>query len=294
MCGDIRYYAKEKRERMKSIGFIDYYLDEFHANNYPEWIKNLSNGELEVKYAYAVKDSPLKGGKTTDEWCREKKIQRISSIEELSEISDCINVLSPDNPEKHAELCKIPLKTGKRVYVDKTFSNSGAEAREIFSWAEESGTPCFSASALRFAPEYQKFRNNVKGIVSYGPGAVDNYSIHQIEPIIYLMGSNVKRVKFTGTEDKPSYIIEFTDGRRAIATHHGWDCHFGMVIDGRDGKTYQTNVESDYFGEFVKSMIKFYITGEVEVPHSDTIAVISVREALLKSLQSPDTWTDIK
>ena len=24
---------------MKTIGFIDYYLDEWHANNYPAWIR---------------------------------------------------------------------------------------------------------------------------------------------------------------------------------------------------------------------------------------------------------------
>ena len=30
---------------MIKIGFIDYYLDEWHANTYPEQIKKLSNGE---------------------------------------------------------------------------------------------------------------------------------------------------------------------------------------------------------------------------------------------------------
>lgn len=24
---------------MKKIGFIDYFLDEWHANNYPDWIR---------------------------------------------------------------------------------------------------------------------------------------------------------------------------------------------------------------------------------------------------------------
>lgn len=43
---------------MKKIGFIDYYLDEYHANHYPEMLKELSNGELEVAYAFAVKNSP--------------------------------------------------------------------------------------------------------------------------------------------------------------------------------------------------------------------------------------------
>jgi len=29
---------------MKTIGFIDYYLDQFHANKYPEWIVQASVG----------------------------------------------------------------------------------------------------------------------------------------------------------------------------------------------------------------------------------------------------------
>ena len=47
------------------IGFIDYYLDEWHANNYPELIKELSGGDMEVAYAYGHIDSPI-GGMTTD------------------------------------------------------------------------------------------------------------------------------------------------------------------------------------------------------------------------------------
>ena len=36
------------------VGFIDYYLDEWHANNYPAWIKEASNGEMEVTLAYGL------------------------------------------------------------------------------------------------------------------------------------------------------------------------------------------------------------------------------------------------
>lgn len=43
---------------MQTIGFIDYFLDEWHANNYPEWIKQASGGELQVAYAYGKIDSP--------------------------------------------------------------------------------------------------------------------------------------------------------------------------------------------------------------------------------------------
>ena len=43
------------------IGFIDYYLDEWHANNYPNWIREASDGEMEVSLAYGMIDSPIGG-----------------------------------------------------------------------------------------------------------------------------------------------------------------------------------------------------------------------------------------
>ena len=81
---------------MKKIGFIDYYLDEWHANNYPEYIKRQSNGRYEVCYAYGMIDSPI-GGITNKEWSEKYNIPLLDSIEEVIEKSDLLIVLSPDN-----------------------------------------------------------------------------------------------------------------------------------------------------------------------------------------------------
>ena len=52
---------------MKKVGFIDYYLDEWHANNYPRLLKLNSDDRYEVCYAYGKIDSPI-GGMTNREW----------------------------------------------------------------------------------------------------------------------------------------------------------------------------------------------------------------------------------
>lgn len=278
---------------MKTVGFIDYYLDEFHANNYPKWLNEVSNGELVVKYAYAKIDSPI-GGMTTDEWCEKYGIQRVDTIEELIEKSDCLNVLSPDNPEMHEELCELALKSGKRVYIDKTFAETKASAEKIFAIAEEHGTPCFSASALRFATEYADIdRNEVAGLVSVGPGMLSNYSIHQIEPIVALMGPDALRVRFVGTEQLPAADIEYKDGRVAHFSHHGWGCPFAMTIDMKDGTVKRVEVTSDYFNLFVKSMAAFFMGEEPTVSHADTIGVIALREAVIKASQTPGEWVNV-
>lgn len=278
---------------MKTVGFIDYYLDEFHANHYPQWLQEASGGELEVKYAYGKTASPHTG-MTSAQWCEKYGVELVESVEELVEKSDCINVLSPDNPEMHGELCQLPLKSGKRVYVDKTFSNSRREAEGLFALAEGHGTPCFSASALRFAEELKPVdRSQIAGLVSVGPGPLDNYAIHQIEPILALMGPDVKRVQFTGTAALPAALLEFADGRLAHFSHHGWDCPFGLTLDKKDASTQRVELTSDYFHLFMEEMARFFLGGEPPVPHQDTIAVIAVREALLKASGQPHEWVNL-
>lgn len=278
---------------MKKVGFIDYYLDEFHANNYVGWLDELSKGELKAVYAWAKIDSP-KGGMTTAQWCEKYGVQRLGSIREVVEKSDCLIVLSPDNPEMHEELCQLPLRSGKRVYVDKTFADDRASAIRIFKIAEESGTPCFSASALRFAEEYRGLGNGkIQNIASWGPGPLNIYSIHQIEPVVGLMGPDVKRVQFTGAEEWPAFVIEFTDGRRAALSHHGWECPFTLVVDYADATSKVASVHSDYFLEFVRQMADFFLTGDVKVSHAETVAVISVREAALRAAENPGAWVSV-
>ena len=37
---------------MKKLGFIDFFIDEWHANNYPAWIREAKRGtEFELAYA---------------------------------------------------------------------------------------------------------------------------------------------------------------------------------------------------------------------------------------------------
>ena len=275
------------------IGFVDYFLDEWHANNFPAWLEEASGGEIEIAYAYAMIDHP-NGGMTTDEWCAKFNVLRINSIEELVEISDAIVVLSPDNPEHHEELCKVPLKSGKPVYVDKTFAETKEIARRIFSWAIESGTPCYSASGLRFAQEYLDVgRDKVVNAVSFGAGRIETYSVHQVEPIIYLMGTGISKVMFTGTEQYQSYVCEFNDGRRAIVSHHAWGCPFGMAVVFKDGSAKTLITDDTYAKNFAADMVNFFKTGKASVSPEETITGIAVIEAALKAEKSPGTWVTV-
>ena len=277
----------------KKIGFIDYYLDEWHALNYPQFIKDATDGEFEVAYAYAEMDKP--GGMTTDQWCEKYGVQRLDSIDEVVEKSDCIIVLSPDNPERHWDLCQKPLRSGKRVYVDKTFALEKSTAEALVKLAEDNNTPFFSTSALRFADELKDVdREGICFINSRGPGNFDTYSIHQIEPIVVLMGSKAKRIKSVGSGKYESMVIEFEGNRSIVMSHYGWtNVDFSMLVNYEDGRTVSIPQMSNTFPNFIKAMCDFFKTGDIKAAHDETVAIMGIIEAGNKALANPNTWIEI-
>ncbi|ALS26866.1 Gfo/Idh/MocA family oxidoreductase [Paenibacillus cisolokensis] len=277
---------------MKTIGFIDYYLDEWHANQYPAWIANATGGAMRVAYAYGKKDAD--GGKTNVEWAAEKGVELLDSIEAVVEKSDYLIVLSPDHPDQHEELAELPLRSGKRTYIDKTFAPDRAAALRLFELADKHGTPLFSSSALRFASEYAAAeKQGIDSIYSSGPGRLDNYSIHQIEPIVMLMGAGADRVMYTGTGKFPALLIGYPDGRQASVQHGGWECPFHLTLNYDNGHSAVLKPESDFFQLFIRQLTAFFETGEVPVNPSETVEIISIIEQSLKAVHTPHQWVKL-
>lgn len=277
---------------MKKIGFIDYYLDEWHANNYPGFFEEVAGEEMKVCYAYGEIDSP-KGGMTNKEWAEKYGVELLSSIEEVIEKSDCIIVLAPDNPETHLRLTELPLKSGKPVYIDKTFATKKAEAEAIFANADAHNTPCYSSSALFFSDELKEVdREGITRIVSAGYGVFEIYFIHQIEQVIALMGYDAKRVMYLGENAHDSLLIEFEGNRYAELCRYDHD-PYTMHIGYEDKKGVTIAVKSDFFKNCIRAMADFFNTRKIPVSHEQTLMVVSVIESMKKAKETPFTWVNI-
>ncbi len=274
------------------IGFIDYYLDEWHANNYPSMLTAASGGQIEVAYAYGQIPSPF-SQMTSQEWCRVHKIAFCETIEEVVEKSDALIVLSPDNCEQHEALSRIPLTSRKRTYIDKTFAPDKRSAEAIFEWAEKYGTPCYSASALRFAEEYRTLEGKrIEAMSTWGPNGTETYGIHQLEPILMLMQGTVKRVMALPWGEGVSLLMEWKDGRSASMLCAGGNIPFTAAISQKEGCETIT-VESDYFGAFIRHLAKFLSDGAIPVRHEETVAIMAVREAAITAEKTPGSWVTV-
>lgn len=276
---------------MKKIGLIDYYLDQYHAENYPNWIREASGGEMEVAYAWAKMDSP--SGKSNVDCCRETGVELLSSPEEVIERSDCLIVMSPDHPEMHEELCRLPLASGKLTYVDKTFATDRAAALRLIQMAREGHTPFFSSSALRFAKEYAALeRDRIEAIHSRGPG-LDTYLIHQLEPIISLMGPQVQKIMYVGVGDTPALVLRYRDGRVATIAQLGWECDFSLAVNYRGDHAVVLQGASDFYQRFIQEMVGFFRDGTPRVKAEETLQVITILEYSKKAAEQPDVWVEL-
>ncbi|MBP1994915.1 hypothetical protein [Paenibacillus eucommiae] len=276
---------------MKRIGFIDYFLDEGHANKYPEWIEQASGGTMKVTCAYGKIDAP--NGRDNAGWCRDRGIELLPTIEAVIENSDCLVVLSPDHPEFHEELAWLPLQSGKPTFVDKTFAPDRLTAIKLIEWAAKNGTPFYSSSALRFAPEYaEALGKEIDTVCSQGPGKYANYAVHQIEPIVSLMGAGAKRVMSIGTMLTPALLIEFTHGRQATI-HLIQGSPFLLTLQFEDGHSSRLAAEADFFAAFIDNLVQFFRSGISTVEPEETIAVITLIEYGSKAAQTPYQWIEL-
>ena len=264
---------------MRKIGFIDYYLSEWHANNYPAWIaegcKELG-ADYTVAYAWAELDvSPL-DGVTTDGWCQKHGVEKCDSIEALCEKSDVIVILSPSNPEKHLSYASIALRYGKRTYIDKTFAPDHKTALEIFELAEKYGAPFFSTSALRYATELDAVPSPSHMIVMGGGSNLPEYAVHMAEMVVKKMGVGIKQVTAVPHGTQQFITVDYGDGRLATMIY-GTRMHYTLYMASQEKEAWK-EVTSPFFPALIKDMIRFFDSGEVSFNTEETKEVIRLCE----------------
>lgn len=268
---------------MKKIGFIDFYISEWHANNYPKWIKDCRGDDFEVAYVWAEEYISPVDGRNTDEWCREFGAQRCQSIEELCEKSDYIVILSPSNPEKHLGYAKVALRYGKNTYIDKTFAPDYATAKEIFDIAEQHGTSFFSSSALRYASELDTLGKKAGVTVTGGGSSIEEYIIHQIEILEKLTEVDPREVRVERQGEHYLCSVRDKDGCQSSMIFAP-GAPFGVYAGG------YTAIGSNFFGLLIEDVLRFFESGAVSFDTEQTLRIMKIREGVIKGKDALGQW----
>ena len=280
---------------MKKIGFVDYYISEWHANSYPAWIKEAAekiNKNYEIAYVWAEKDISPFDGRSTDEWCEAYGAKKCETIEELCEKSDVIMILAPSNPETHLGYAEAVLKYGKRTYIDKTFAPDFQAAKKIFELGEKYGAPFFSSSALRYSDAILGLEN-IKYITTYGGGSnFDEYSVHQAEMVITALKRKPLAVKVEKQGKQYITSVKLEDSKEAVMIYSP-DLSFSASSENENGNRVYRSSGKGHFPNLIERIVDFFENGKLPFDSSETLEVMKLREAAIKGTFRLGEWIDV-
>lgn len=272
-----------------NIGFLDHYLDNYHARHFPEWIRSSQYSKrFELAYVYAEKDK--ENGMTTDEYCAEFGMKRAGTPEEVAEKCDCILILAPDETHAHERLAKAAFVSKKPVFIDKVLADDLGAAKRIVSEAEKHGAPLFCASSLRFSKEYEIIpqRKDIDYIAMSGPLTLPMHIIHQIEILVSLMGTGAKRVKNIGTERTPLVIVDYDDAKAHLLV--AGNIPYAATISYKDSTSFVIDEFTDFFQRSTDRMLEFFENTTVNTPLSEALHVVALHTAALTCHRCPGEW----
>lgn len=266
--------------RPKRIAFVDYKLDNFHANVY----LNLLRGDL-AKRGCVVAACTALDEAAGRQWARKNDVPYFADADALAGEADFFLVLAPSNPERHLELCRMVFPFGRPTYVDKTFAPDLASARKIFRLADKYGTAVQTTSALRYTAvqDYaaRVGRANVLAMAAWGGGrSFGEYAIHPVEMVVSSMGAGARRLMRRGTGERSQLLIDFAGGRTAVVNvYTGADTPFAASVTTAGETRYVAVDTSGIFRDTAAAILDFFKTGKPNIDRSESLAIRRILDA---------------
>lgn len=218
-------------------------------------------------------------------------VEIVNSIEELLTKVDAVLLESVDG-RPHLAQARPVFKAKKRVFIDKPFAASYADAREIVRLARESGTAFFSSSSLRYSSDIVALKakpelGGIIGAMTFSPSPTEAhhpdlfwYGIHGVETLFTLMGTGCESVARTNVAGADVVTGKWKDGR--IGTFRGirdGKQDYGAVAFGMKANAgIMPPIKVDYRNLLVE-IIKFFQTGVAPIQPEETLEIMAFMEA---------------
>lgn len=193
------------------------HLGKFHLNNWKEITG------VEIVGFYDPSDT------AAQEVSEKYQIPRFLDADRLMDAVDMVDIVAPTN--FHFELCRLAIRKGKHVFVEKPLAHTMEEARELMKLVKESNIKFQVGHVERFNPAFlavEKMEMNpmfieVHRLAQFNPRGTEvsvilDLMIHDIDIILTLVKSEVKVISASGvavmteTPDIANVRIEFNNG----------------------------------------------------------------------------------
>lgn len=222
-----------------------------------------------------------------------------SSVEELLEQVDAV-ILGAVDGRQHEELAARIFPAKLPVFIDKPLAHDYRAACRVADLAAQSGTPWFTASALRFQhaltntlDEFKLAGEHITGCDAWGTlrtglGHLELawYGIHGLEALYAVMGPGCQSVSRCRTDCGDLTTGLWPGGRLGSfrALHEGRQPPgFGMTVFGSQ------SIRSLHFPatyhELLSAILQFFRSAHPPVPNSESLEIFAFMQAAEVSVQ---------
>ena len=223
----------------------------------------------------------------------EKGIKIVDSLEELADQCDAIMLESVDG-RPHLKQFRA-IARGKPVFVDKPAAASLADVLTIFRVADETHTPVYSSSSLRFVKEVREVQTllatkdkafgDLLGCETSSPMSTQKfhpdlfwYGIHGVEPLFAIMQPGCESVSRTDSAISSVVVGKWKDGR--IGSYRGIKKGYYYSFSAFGTKhVMQWTAPAPGYEPAVVAMCEFFKTRKPSVARQETIEIYAFMEA---------------
>lgn len=257
--------------------------------NDPKATGALAKVEVTVAYPGGSPDLPDSANRVDDyvKQLREKGIKIVKSLEELAKECDVVLLESVDG-RPHLEQFKA-VAHGQPIFVDKPAAASLVDVLKIFQVADETHTPMYTASSLRYCKEIEEVATNkaigdLLGCETVGPMSLQPshpdlfwYGIHGVEPLYTIMGTGCESLSRTDSPLSAVVVGKWKDGRlgsyRGLKQGHS----YAVSVYGTKGASQKT-LNADY-QHAVREICEFFVSGKPPVDRETMVEIYTFMEA---------------
>ena len=247
----------------------------------------------------------------TDEFARKTaesgKIPTI--VKDQKEMLGKIDALIVDHrhAKYHLEAATPFVKAGIPTFIDKPFCYRVEEGKAFLEMARKAGTPITSFSSIAQSictfdiKQQLESMGELNHVVRYGPvdldseyGGVFFYGVHMLQPLMFMFGEDIQRVKITRNGKKGSASLVFKSGLYATLIFknlaYGWD----TFVETKKGLVeLKSRVPESEPVKIYTDIVEMFRTRTEPRTHLSMLTEVAVLEALEKSALN-EQWEEVK
>jgi len=229
-------------------------------------------------------------------------------VKDPSEMLGKIDALIVDHRhgKYHLEAATPFVKAGIPTFIDKPFCYRVSEGKDFLAMAREMGTPVTSYSTIAHSDATFDIKKQIESmgeishVVMYGPAELDSkyggifyYGVHCVQPLMYLFGEDIKKVRITTSGNKASASLTFGNGMLATLIFKKLHYGFETFVETKEGiiKLEPSVEEADPPRQYI-DMVEMFRTGTEPRTHQSILNCVAVLEALEKSVSS-EQWEEV-